>query len=303
MLPWCGRCVVDRLVIYYEYTYSQSVPGTIPKCSLTHQTCTIQWLFHTNLSMGGVESAPELDVASSRQLLNSLHRSNTDTSQPAFHRHVHRRYPPSSLRQIRRIVNPICVLRDSLELVKEDGLYYLEMEVISKFEGVVRVTQLQPPHTEQDVIYINTGPAQRYRVSRGLSEEELELCVSTHSPTFLIEANPRNSSEIKQLSAVTVEKAENGVKVKTISQRVKVRDTEYVTYEIFGAGKRRAEDCVVCLSQPRDTAVMPCRHLCLCLSCAEVFRRQTTCKCPICRASENYADIESLLEVPTEASE
>lgn len=39
----------------------------------------------------------------------------------------------------------------------------------------------------------------------------------------------------------------------------------------------------VCMSEPMDTMVLPCRHLCLCNSCAEVLRYQAS-KCPICRA-------------------
>eukprot|EP01134_Creolimax_fragrantissima_P000425 CFRG0425T1 len=42
-------------------------------------------------------------------------------------------------------------------------------------------------------------------------------------------------------------------------------------------------ECIVCLCDPRDTAVLPCRHLCLCHGCAEVLRYQSN-KCPLCRA-------------------
>ncbi|KNC84638.1 hypothetical protein SARC_03168 [Sphaeroforma arctica JP610] len=42
-------------------------------------------------------------------------------------------------------------------------------------------------------------------------------------------------------------------------------------------------ECIVCLCDPRDTAVLPCRHLCLCHACAEVLRYQSN-KCPMCRA-------------------
>jgi hypothetical protein len=44
-------------------------------------------------------------------------------------------------------------------------------------------------------------------------------------------------------------------------------------------------ECVVCLTEPRDTVVLPCRHLCLCDDCAQQLRFATN-KCPVCRARE-----------------
>ena len=45
------------------------------------------------------------------------------------------------------------------------------------------------------------------------------------------------------------------------------------------------------MSEPRDTTVLPCRHMCMCSECAKVLRLQSN-KCPICRTS-----IESLLQI------
>lgn len=42
-------------------------------------------------------------------------------------------------------------------------------------------------------------------------------------------------------------------------------------------------DCVICMCDVRDTLILPCRHLCLCNSCADSLRCQTN-YCPICRA-------------------
>lgn len=43
-----------------------------------------------------------------------------------------------------------------------------------------------------------------------------------------------------------------------------------------------ANVCVVCLTNPKDTVIIPCRHMCLCGECAAVLRQQSN-KCPICR--------------------
>ena len=48
------------------------------------------------------------------------------------------------------------------------------------------------------------------------------------------------------------------------------------------AGEDEDTNCVVCLSEPRDTIMLPCRHLCLCSSCADKLRYQHG-NCPFCR--------------------
>lgn len=42
-------------------------------------------------------------------------------------------------------------------------------------------------------------------------------------------------------------------------------------------------ECVICMSDIRDTLILPCRHLCLCNSCADSLRYQAN-NCPICRS-------------------
>lgn len=42
--------------------------------------------------------------------------------------------------------------------------------------------------------------------------------------------------------------------------------------------------CLVCMENPKDTVVLPCRHLCLCKKDAQIIRMQNN-KCPICRTT------------------
>ncbi|PFH36854.1 RING zinc finger protein [Besnoitia besnoiti] len=50
-------------------------------------------------------------------------------------------------------------------------------------------------------------------------------------------------------------------------------------------------ECVICLTEERNTAVLPCRHMCLCSGCANIMRMQSN-KCPICRQP-----VTSLLQI------
>ena len=57
-------------------------------------------------------------------------------------------------------------------------------------------------------------------------------------------------------------------------------------------------ECVICLSEPRDTTVLPCRHMCMCNKCANELRNQPqTNKCPICRTP-----VDQLLEIKIKSS-
>uniref|UniRef100_A0A8C8HSK3 E3 ubiquitin-protein ligase n=1 Tax=Oncorhynchus tshawytscha TaxID=74940 RepID=A0A8C8HSK3_ONCTS len=64
-----------------------------------------------------------------------------------------------------------------------------------------------------------------------------------------------------------------GIENKYNSQESKVVDDEI---------SDNSAECVVCLSDVRDTLILPCRHLCLCNACADTLRYQANC-CPICR--------------------
>ncbi|CAJ1334873.1 unnamed protein product [Effrenium voratum] len=85
----------------------------------------------------------------------------------------------------------------------------------------------------------------------------------------------------------------------------------FILHEVFGAGPigrteeaRRTNladqdvegntDCVICLSEPRDTAVLPCRHMCFCSYCAGIVRLQCD-RCPVCRQK-----VQSLLQFKRE---
>ncbi|NXQ83141.1 RN157 ligase, partial [Nyctibius grandis] len=85
--------------------------------------------------------------------------------------------------------------------------------------------------------------------------------------------------------------------VKPLKQKQVVDGVSYLLQEIYGIENKYntqdskvAEDevsdnsaeCVVCLSDARDPLILPCRHLCLCNTCADTLRYQAN-NCPICR--------------------
>ncbi|KAF9193949.1 hypothetical protein BGZ51_001642 [Haplosporangium sp. Z 767] len=49
-----------------------------------------------------------------------------------------------------------------------------------------------------------------------------------------------------------------------------------------------APECVICLSDVKDTIVLPCRHFCICSECGDILRRRAPQRCPICRRGKSY---------------
>jgi len=89
--------------------------------------------------------------------------------------------------------------------------------------------------------------------------------------------------------------------VHIISQKLQYGNQCFVLHEVFGANSKTVDvdtgnsDCVICLSAPRDTAVLPCRHMCFCSYCAGIVRLQCD-TCPVCRQK-----VASLLQFKRES--
>ncbi|XP_053672916.1 uncharacterized protein LOC128723223 [Anopheles nili] len=84
--------------------------------------------------------------------------------------------------------------------------------------------------------------------------------------------------------------------LRALKQKIFVDGLYYLLQEIYGIENKLASksvtdeetedngsECVICMCDTRDTLILPCRHLCLCNSCADSLRYQAN-NCPICRA-------------------
>ncbi|KAI3473998.1 hypothetical protein Pfo_028786 [Paulownia fortunei] len=112
--------------------------------------------------------------------------------------------------------------------------------------------------------------------------------------------NADSGSTNSQITQAVFEKDKGEYQVKVVKQILWVNGMRYELQEIYGIGNSvedefdgndPGKECVVCLSEPRDTTVLPCRHMCMCSECAKVLRFQTN-RCPICRQP-----VERLLEI------
>ncbi|KAL3812698.1 hypothetical protein ACJIZ3_013966 [Penstemon smallii] len=129
------------------------------------------------------------------------------------------------------------------------------------------------------------------------------ISAETCPPSYIVDDRSyilANALPQMQISQVLVVKNHEGqFTAKVIRQLLWSDDVCYELREIYGLGKSAdgfndnglGKDCVICLTEPKDIAVLPCRHMCMCSNCAKALRLQSN-KCPICREI-----IESLLEI------
>lgn len=129
-----------------------------------------------------------------------------------------------------------------------------------------------------------------------------ETCMPPESSNEHIDDHVQNTSANMQITQAVLEKNNgNSFQVKVIRQILWVDGVRYELREIYGIGSSAAaegyddsdpgKECVICMTEPKDTAVLPCRHMCMCGECAKELRLQSN-KCPICRQA-----IEELIEI------
>ncbi|KAK7264519.1 hypothetical protein RJT34_32128 [Clitoria ternatea] len=144
------------------------------------------------------------------------------------------------------------------------------------------------------------------RPSPGEDVFPLVICAETSLTTLLGDETTSSSavgaSPHMQITQAVLEKNDgNGpFQVKVVKQILWIDGVSYELRELYGIGSSTAADfdnndpgkeCVICMTEPKDTAVLPCRHMCMCSECAKALRVQSN-KCPICRQP-----IEELIEI------
>lgn len=162
---------------------------------------------------------------------------------------------------------------------------------------------------------------------------DAELTYTSGSLNFpliiVLEVRDDDGSPQSQTTFATfVPKADGSKDLKMLKQKIQVDGLTYELQEIYGidgsiaaaqpktdasdtehAGEATAKgsvdeieipegaECIICLSEPRNTTVLPCRHMCLCSECAEHLRKNAS-TCPICRTR-----VEALLQIRVDAKD
>ncbi|KAF7813769.1 putative E3 ubiquitin-protein ligase LUL4 [Senna tora] len=129
-----------------------------------------------------------------------------------------------------------------------------------------------------------------------------ETCLTTSSAVDNLGDPMLDVFPHMQITEAIVEKGNIGspFQVKVDRQILWTDGLRYELKELYGIGGSAAagfddndtgKECVICMTEPKDTAVLPCRHMCMCGECAQALWLQSN-KCPICRQP-----IEELIQI------
>lgn len=85
----------------------------------------------------------------------------------------------------------------------------------------------------------------------------------------------------------TMRLVEGVPKMMVVAQKCLIQNNGFYITEMYGLGdlsrsESESKECVICMTNDRDTCVLPCRHICCCAECANTLRLQTD-RCPVCR--------------------
>lgn len=185
-------------------------------------------------------------------------------------------------------------------------IYYFCIEEVTT-KGVTYITR--DPSMNSETYHYKKGANQLFSQTSHVfdpshySEENLMYNADLEVIPIAIHCIAEEGSDEPKQSHTTiavVEKHSDGTYVlKALKQKLYVDGLCYLLQEIYGIENKNTEsakqqgsdedtddngsECVICMCDVRDTLILPCRHLCLCNSCADSLRYQAN-NCPICRA-------------------
>lgn len=168
-------------------------------------------------------------------------------------------------------------------------------------ETAQNVYQVEPQLPEPTVLEFGPGEHEFSRVFISINSIPPNKLVFVDGRTYplVIEISPvysdANKQKQTQITCFLIKKEGRDYSFKSILQKVVLGTKTIHTQDVYGiAGVNKGDgECIICMSEPPNTTVLPCGHMCLCKVCAELLREQREPLCPICR--EQISEFKKLM--------
>lgn len=141
----------------------------------------------------------------------------------------------------------------------------LHPPIIVNFEQGLAQKFKQPSGTGIELSVFEEG-----ELSKDGDMEIYPLAVKAEASSDNQSGNSDSGSSNSQITQAVFEKDKGEYHVRVVKQILWVNGMRYELQEIFGIGNSvegefdvndPGKECVICLSEPRDTTVLPCRHM------------------------------------------
>uniref|UniRef100_W5LEL4 E3 ubiquitin-protein ligase n=1 Tax=Astyanax mexicanus TaxID=7994 RepID=W5LEL4_ASTMX len=175
-------------------------------------------------------------------------------------------------------------------------------QAFEEFSNGMAVYSPKSPVMVSETVHCKRGVSQQFSLPSfkidfsEWKEEDLNFDLDRGVFPMVIQAVVDEGDDCLGHAHVLLAHVDGSFSVKPLKQKQIVDRVSYLLQEIYGIENKNnqetkpsddensdnSNECVVCLSDLRDTLILPCRHLCLCNSCADTLRYQAN-NCPICR--------------------
>ena len=210
------------------------------------------------------------------------------------------------------------IRKESIKLEKDnDGKYFFSFKFDSSYDCTITIfIWWQELRNANNIpLHFVTAPdlpcPNQYKFSKGLNQDfppkvnvlnpslykdqDLTVAKDDYFPVVLMIETDYPSDykgKAKKSCQITYGKFNNdnaSFSFNWLKQKFLFNNKMFDLGEIFGKEGGTAnlvndtdKQCVICFTNDKDTVVLPCRHMCLCMPCSQVIRHQQN-NCPICR--------------------
>jgi len=133
--------------------------------------------------------------------------------------------------------------------------------------------------------YLNTNDKTEDEMKEFIENGQYPVIITIEPVTGEEPDNSKEKKIVSQITYAALLDCTDSFVIKPMEQKIIYGSVSYVVHDIYGIDHTSTappDECVICMTEMRDTVVIPCRHLCVCHQCAQALHYQSN-KCPICR--------------------
>lgn len=177
------------------------------------------------------------------------------------------------------------------------NIYYYHSEYI---QGGSSFMAPQDPSGEYPPICLRYGPCKDQIFTTIINVRDFSRVFASSPIPVTIEIYSVMPNE--QTGAITrtyckFRREKHSIDIKIMKQIVIINGVTQTLMDVYGMRNTQEDNlCIICLCEPKDTLINPCRHMCLCSYCSEQLGHQLNKVCPVCRCSiSNFVKITANL--------